>query len=83
MVTSTFTEVLKTETAILQAQFPSLADALSRSHAIIAEGRLFVEENGREAMVLASDGVTYYHIKGIFAYPPAKVYSSIIQRALA
>jgi hypothetical protein len=50
--------------AILQAQHPTLADGLSRACAILAEGRLFVEESGREAMVLASDGETYYHVNG-------------------
>jgi hypothetical protein len=59
-----FADILHRETAILQAQFPALAEALSRAHAILAEGRLFVEESGREAMVLASDGTTWYHVNG-------------------
>lgn len=64
MVTSSFAEVLQREVTILQAQFPALADALRRAHAILAEGRLFVEDDGKQAMVLASDGVTYYHVNG-------------------
>jgi hypothetical protein len=45
-------------------QTPTLADALRRAHAILAEGRLFVEESGRDGMVLASDGTSYYHVNG-------------------
>jgi hypothetical protein len=64
MAPSSFSEVLHRETTMLQARFPELAESLSRAHAILAEGRLFVEESGREAMVLASDGATYYHVNG-------------------
>lgn len=59
-----FTAVLHREVAILQARFPELSDALSRACAILMEQRLFVEESGWEAMVLASDGQTYYHVNG-------------------
>jgi hypothetical protein len=67
MNTSAFPEVLHREVAILQAQFPALAEALSRAQAILADGRLFVEESGREGMVLARDGHTYYHVNGACA----------------
>jgi hypothetical protein len=64
MSTSSFADVLHREVTILQAQFPALADSLSRAHAILTEGRLFLEESGREGMVLASDGSTWYHVNG-------------------
>ena len=67
MVTSSFSEVPHREVGILQARFPDLADSLSRACAILAEGRLFVEESGREAMVLASDGQQWYHVNGVCA----------------
>lgn len=59
-----FTETLHREVAILQAQHPTLADGLSRAGALLAEGRLFPEEDGRTAMVLSSDGVTAYYVNG-------------------
>ena len=49
---------------LLQVRFPELADALSRAYAIVAAGNVFPEESGREAMVLASDGVSFYHVNG-------------------
>jgi hypothetical protein len=64
MATSSFSEVLHREVAILQARFPELADSLSRACTILTEGRLFVEESGREALVLASNGATYYRVNG-------------------
>lgn len=57
-------ETLHRETTILQAQHPALADGLSRACALLEDGRLFVEESGREAMVLSSDGQSWYHVNG-------------------
>jgi hypothetical protein len=59
-----FVDALHRDVAILQAKFPELADALSRAQAIIAEDRLFVEDDGKQAMVVASDGVPYDHVNG-------------------
>jgi|RhiMetdeSRZDD1v2_1073273.scaffolds.fasta_scaffold57103_6 hypothetical protein len=44
------------ENPILQAQHPALADGLSRACALLQDGRLFVEDSGREAM--ARPGIT-------------------------
>ena len=64
MTTSSFPEALTSEVATLQAQFPDLADALSRAHALVAAGAVFPEESGREAMVRSSDGQRFYHVNG-------------------
>lgn len=69
MAPPSFTEVLHREVAVLQARHPTLADALSRACAILTEGRLFMEESGREAMVRGSDGTTYYHVNGTCQCP--------------
>ena len=59
-----FADTLYREVGLLQVRFPELADALSRAYAIVAAGNVFPEESGREAMVLASDGVSFYHVNG-------------------
>jgi SWIM zinc finger len=70
-----FAEVLHREVGLLQVQFPALADALSRAYAIVAGGRLFPEEDGRTATVLASDGVGSYIVNG-HCTCPASTYRS-------
>jgi hypothetical protein len=64
MVTSPFTDTLAVEVATLQAQHPILADALSRAHTLLTDGRLFPEDDGRRAMVRSSDGATWYAVNG-------------------
>jgi hypothetical protein len=64
-----FLTMLARETTILRATFPDLADALSRAHAILAEGRLFVEESGRHAMAQSSDFQRWYHVNGACQCP--------------
>ena len=56
MTPSPFTNTLAIEVATLQAQHPILADALGRAQAIVTDGRLFPEDDGRRAMVQSSDG---------------------------
>ena len=46
MTPSPFTDTLAVEVATLQAQHPILADALSRAQALLADGRLFPEDDG-------------------------------------
>jgi hypothetical protein len=64
MGTSTFLDILSIEVTTLQAQHPILADALGRAQAIVTDGRLFPEDDGRRAMVRSSDGATWYAVNG-------------------
>ena len=64
MGTSTFLDILSIEVTTLQAQHPILADALGRAQAIVTDGRLFPEDDGRRAMVQSSDGATWYAVNG-------------------
>ena len=71
---SAFSEVLETEASALMAQFPDLATGLGKACAILREQRLFVEESGREAMVLASAGQQWYAINGHCTCKAAQYY---------
>jgi len=64
MHTSRFTEYLDLEVATLQATFPDLAEALGRGRAILTDGLLFPEDDGRTAMVRSSDGDRWYFVNG-------------------
>jgi hypothetical protein len=72
MSTLTFPALLQEEVAVLQAQHPDLADGLARAHALLTEGRLFVEDSGKEAMVFGSDGTSFYHVNGFCTCPASR-----------
>jgi hypothetical protein len=61
---ATFTHALADEVTTLQAQFPDLAERLGRAQTLIADGRLFSEEDGRTATVASKDGSTSYTVNG-------------------
>jgi hypothetical protein len=60
----TFAQALHVEVATLQAKHPAIADAIGRAHALLLEGRLFPEDDGRTAMVRASEGQGWYRVNG-------------------
>lgn len=64
MTTFPFLDTLHTEVVTLQAQFSDLADAIGRASALLADGRLFPEEDGRSTMVRSSDGEHFYFVNG-------------------
>lgn len=64
MGTSAFLDHLWDEVQTLQGQFPDLSAGLVKAHRLLREGRLFLEESGKEASVLASDGTQSYHTNG-------------------
>jgi hypothetical protein len=83
MTTSlTFAHALEVETATLQAQFPDLADALSRAHALLVEGRLFPEDDGRTATVLSQDGTASYHVNGSCSCPASQFHNAVCKHRL-
>ena len=63
-MTPPFLDALGAEVAVLQAQFPELADALGRALVLVANEGVFPEEDGRSAMVRSSDGTTHYFVNG-------------------
>jgi len=62
MATPLFTEALAEITATLQAQFPDLADALSRANAIIANDGVVPEPDGRSAKVRSQSNPSSFHL---------------------
>ncbi len=64
MHTSLFCTALASEVTLLQESFPELADALGRAKAIITDGLLFPEDDGRTAMVRSRDGDRWYVVNG-------------------
>ena len=66
--------MLHREVTILQAKFPELADALSRAHAILQDGRLFPEDDSRSAMVQSSDRQQWYAVNGHCTCKAAQYY---------
>ena len=56
---TSFTHALAEEVITLQAQFPDLSERLARAQTLIADGRLFMEDSGTEAMVTSKDGTQY------------------------
>jgi len=83
MSARTFTAMLTEEVAILQAQHPDLADGLSRASALLTEGRLFVEDDGKQAMVLGSDGHAFYHVNGTCTCPASQFQPGACKHRLA
>ncbi len=59
-----FADALRIEVGMLQAQFPHLAERLTRAKDLIEAGRLFVEDTGTEAMVQSKDGTQHYAVNG-------------------
>jgi hypothetical protein len=78
-----FTETLLREVTILQARFPDLADAVGRACGLLQDGRLFVEEDGRSAMVLGSDGHTWYAVNGACQCPSSTHRNELCKHRLA
>jgi hypothetical protein len=62
---ATFTHALQVETAMLQAAHPILAEQLARAHALIADGLVWPEDDGKSFMVQSStDPATWYSCNG-------------------
>jgi hypothetical protein len=60
-----FTHALQVETAMLQAQHPILAAVIGRAHALLVDGKVFPEDDGRSAVVQSStDPTLFYHVNG-------------------
>jgi hypothetical protein len=70
--TITFEDALRIEVATLQAQHPVLADGLSRAHALLKDGAVFPEDDGKTAMVKSSKEERYYHTNGTCTCPASE-----------
>jgi hypothetical protein len=83
MPTSTFSDILSDEVTRLKAQFPDLAEGLSRACALVRSGAVFVEESGRDAMVRSSDGATCYYVNGHCPCPASQYHTEPCKHRLA
>lgn len=62
---TTFKQALERTSAIAHAKLPrDLHGALERATALVAHRRVWLDEDGKHAQVLAADGQTWYHVNG-------------------
>jgi hypothetical protein len=60
-----FQDALRVEVATLQAAHPILAEQLARAHALICDGKVWSEDDGKTAMVQSStDPALWYSVNG-------------------
>lgn len=62
---TTFRQALERVSALAHAKLPAeLHGALERAHALVVHRHVWMDEDGKHAQVLSSDGSTYYLVNG-------------------